>query len=144
MDIFSVLSMFGGLALFLFGMSLMGKGLEKLSGGKMEQILEKMTNGIPVPYIGIYGQEVTQAMRDNGIPIGVYVSECIPDSPAYYAGILSGDVIKHIAGRDVITMMDFESKVAELTVGDKVKVVVQRLGAGEYIELEYEVTVGAR
>ncbi len=107
-------------------------------------ILEKMTNGIPVPYIGIYGQEVTQAMRDNGIPIGVYVSECIPDSPAYYAGILSGDVIKHIAGRDVITMMDFESKVAELTVGDKVKVVVQRLGAGEYIELEYEVTVGAR
>ena len=44
MDIFNILSIAGGLALFLFGMSLMGKGLEKVSGGKMEQILEKMTN----------------------------------------------------------------------------------------------------
>ncbi len=44
MTIFNFLSLFGGLALFLFGMSLMGQGLEKVSGGKMEKILEKMTN----------------------------------------------------------------------------------------------------
>ena len=44
MDIFSVLTMVGGLALFLYGMNAMGDGLSKLSGGKMEQILEKMTS----------------------------------------------------------------------------------------------------
>lgn len=44
MDIFSVLSLLGGLALFLFGMNLMGDGLEKLSGGKLERMLEKMTS----------------------------------------------------------------------------------------------------
>lgn len=44
MDIFSVLSLIGGLALFLFGMSVMGDGLTKLSGGKLEQILEKLTS----------------------------------------------------------------------------------------------------
>lgn len=44
MDIFSIFTMFGGLALFLYGMNLMGDGLAKVSGGKLEQILERMTN----------------------------------------------------------------------------------------------------
>lgn len=44
MDIFSVLSLIGGLALFLFGMNTMGDGLEKLSGGKLESMLEKLTS----------------------------------------------------------------------------------------------------
>lgn len=44
MDIFNVLTMLGGLALFLYGMNALGDGLAKLSGGKLERILEKMTN----------------------------------------------------------------------------------------------------
>lgn len=44
MDIFGFLSLFGGLALFLYGMNVMGSGLEKVSGGKLEQILEKLTS----------------------------------------------------------------------------------------------------
>ena len=44
MTIFDVLTLIGGLALFLFGMNIMGSGLEKLSGGKLEGILERMTN----------------------------------------------------------------------------------------------------
>ncbi len=44
MDIFAVLSLIGGLALFLFGMRVMGQGLEKVSGSKLERALEKMTN----------------------------------------------------------------------------------------------------
>ncbi len=44
MDIFSVLTMIGGLALFLYGMEVMGDGLKKASGGKLEIILEKLTS----------------------------------------------------------------------------------------------------
>ncbi len=44
MDIFSVISFLGGLAFFLYGMSLLGDGLSRASGGKMEKILEKLTN----------------------------------------------------------------------------------------------------
>ncbi len=44
MTIFDVLTFVSGLALFLFGMKTMGIGLEKVSGGKLESILEKMTN----------------------------------------------------------------------------------------------------
>lgn len=44
MDIFNVISLAGGIALFLYGMSIMGSGLEKLAGGKMEGTLRKLTS----------------------------------------------------------------------------------------------------
>ena len=44
MDLFGILTLCCGLALFLFGMNTMGDGLEKFSGGKLEKALEKMTN----------------------------------------------------------------------------------------------------
>ena len=44
MDIFGILSLLAGLALFLYGMNTMGEGLEKFSGGKLEKALEKMTS----------------------------------------------------------------------------------------------------
>lgn len=42
-DIFNVLSMIGGLSLFLYGMHVMGDALAKMAGGKLERILEKLT-----------------------------------------------------------------------------------------------------
>ena len=44
MNIFDLLTMLGGLSLFLFGMSLMGQALERRAGGKLRSLLEKMTD----------------------------------------------------------------------------------------------------
>ena len=44
MDIFSLLTLCGGLAFFLFGMSTMSKSLEKMAGGKLERTLKNMTD----------------------------------------------------------------------------------------------------
>ncbi|MBR5152460.1 MAG: Na/Pi cotransporter family protein [Clostridia bacterium] len=44
MDIFTILSLIGGLALFLYGMDMMGDGLKKMAGGKLESILAKLTS----------------------------------------------------------------------------------------------------
>lgn len=44
MDIFNLLSMIGGLSLFLYGMHIMGDGLSKLSGGRLEKILSGLTS----------------------------------------------------------------------------------------------------
>lgn len=44
MDIFSILTLVGGLAMFLFGMNYMGDNLKKLSGGQLESILGKLTS----------------------------------------------------------------------------------------------------
>ena len=45
MDLFSVLTMVGGLCLFLFGMNLMGQALERSAGNKLQGMLGKLTTG---------------------------------------------------------------------------------------------------
>ena len=39
MDLFDILSLVGGLALFLFGMNIMGSSLEKKAGGQLKNVL---------------------------------------------------------------------------------------------------------
>ena len=47
MTIFNVINLAGGIALFLYGMSIMGAGLEKLAGGKLEGVLQRLTRSVP-------------------------------------------------------------------------------------------------
>lgn len=63
MDFFGLLTMLGGLALFLYGMETMGQGLEKLSGGRLERILEKLTSS-PVKAV-LLGAGVTAVIQSS-------------------------------------------------------------------------------
>ena len=63
MDFFDVLSMLLGLALFLFGMSLMGDSLAAASGGRLEKILEKLTNN-PLKAVAM-GAAVTAVIQSS-------------------------------------------------------------------------------
>ena len=65
MNIFSILTLIGGLALFLYGMKAMGDGLTMLSGGRMEQLLEKLTS-----------------TRFSGVLLGLAVTAVIQSSSA--------------------------------------------------------------
>lgn len=63
MDIFDFLSMVGGLALFLYGMELLGEGLSRASGGRLESILEKLTS---TPIKGVLvGAAVTGVIQSS-------------------------------------------------------------------------------
>jgi len=63
MNIFSIFSLLGGLAMFLYGMGIMGDGLEKLGGGKFERILEKFTNN---PFKGVaVGALITAVIQSS-------------------------------------------------------------------------------
>lgn len=106
--------------------------------------LEKLSNGKRVPYLGVKGQEVTASMAENGLPYGVYVTESIPDGPAYNAGIQNGDIIVRVGTKEIATMKDYQNQLENQEPGTEVTVVVQRKGIEEYKELEYQVTVGAR
>ena len=44
MNIFSLFTLCGGLAFFLYGMTVMSKSLEKMAGGKLERLLKRMTS----------------------------------------------------------------------------------------------------
>ncbi|MBQ8170787.1 MAG: Na/Pi cotransporter family protein [Oscillospiraceae bacterium] len=63
MDLFDVLSLIGGLALFLFGMNTLSAALEKLAGGKLEKLLEKMTSN-PIKGV-LLGAGVTAVIQSS-------------------------------------------------------------------------------
>ena len=63
MDIFGILTLIGGLALFLYGMSVMGGGLEKLSGGRLELLLERLTSN-PLKAV-LLGAGVTAVIQSS-------------------------------------------------------------------------------
>lgn len=63
MDFFDVLTMLGGLALFLYGMETMGSGLALVSGGKLERILEKLTSN-PLKAV-LLGAGVTAVIQSS-------------------------------------------------------------------------------
>ncbi len=63
MDIFSVFTLCGGLAFFLFGMNLLSSGLEKMAGGKLESLLKKTTSN---PLKGLLlGAAITVAIQSS-------------------------------------------------------------------------------
>lgn len=63
MDFFSILTLLGGLAMFLYGMQVMGDGLAKVSGGKLEQILENLTSS-PIKAV-LLGAGVTAVIQSS-------------------------------------------------------------------------------
>ena len=63
MDLFNLLALGGGLALFLYGMNVMSVGLEKLAGGKLEGILRTMTSS-PIKGL-LFGALVTAVIQSS-------------------------------------------------------------------------------
>lgn len=63
MDIFSIFTLCGGLAFFLYGMIVLSAGLEKIAGGKLEKLLEKMTSN-PIKGL-VLGAGITIAIQSS-------------------------------------------------------------------------------
>ena len=61
--IFSLISLLGGLALFLFGMDVMGKSLERSAGGKLENLLAKMSSNVAKGFL--LGLAVTAVIQSS-------------------------------------------------------------------------------
>ena len=72
MDIFSVITLLGGLAFFLYGMNVMSSGLEKLAGGKLEIILKKMTSN-----------KIKSLLLGMGITIAIQSSSALTVMPVW-------------------------------------------------------------
>ena len=72
MDLFDILALGGGLALFLYGMNVMSVGLEKLAGGKLEGILRSMTSS-PIKGL-LFGALVTAVIQSSTATIVLAVA----------------------------------------------------------------------
>ena len=98
-----------------------------------------------VPYIGIYGKEVTEDVINNidsQMPFGIYISKIKKDSPAYNVGIVNGDVVISINNKEVKNFSDYSEELKKCSNGQQVMVAVMRKGKEGYKRIEYQITVG--
>lgn len=78
MDIFSIINLCGGLALFLFGMNSMGQGLSKVSGGRLEKVLEKVAgNPVKGAFLGMIVTMIIQSSSATTVMVVGFVNSGI-------------------------------------------------------------------
>ena len=98
-----------------------------------------------MPYIGIYGVDVSEDMKEQGLPQGVYVKEVEADSPAMTAGIQNGDIITSVDGGEIIDVMGYHNILMGKDLGNRVVLKGSRQGTGgEYVDIDFTVTIGSK
>lgn len=118
--------------------------LTAISISELKTLIEMLSNGLDIPYIGLELSTVTNDIAmEYEIPKGAYIKSVKMDSPAMAAGLQKGDVITKIGGESVYTVDSYESKLLSLTPGERVEVVVQRQGIEGYTEITCTVVVSA-
>ena len=116
MDIFSVLTLCGGLAFFLYGMTTMSKSLEKMAGGKLERLLKRMTSNpfkslllgagitiaiqsssaMTVMLVGLVNSGVMELGQTIGLIMGSNIGTTLTAWILSLTGIESGNVLVNL------------------------------------------------
>ncbi|WP_262396028.1 Na/Pi cotransporter family protein [Youxingia wuxianensis] len=109
MDFFGAVKLFGGLALFLYGMSILGTGLERVSGGRLEKTLEALTNTVIKGVL--LGALVTGAIQSSSattvIVVGLVNARVLKLRNAI--GVIMGANIGTTITAHIIRLTDLES-----------------------------------
>ena len=110
----------------------------------VKEVIEFLSNGQGVPYIGVWGVDVTEEIEEQGIPKGLYVKNVDADSPAMAAGIQSGDVITSMDEVEITSYGVYHGTLMEKKVGSELVLKGQRQGADGYVDIDFKVTVGSK
>ena len=109
LDFFGAVKLFGGLALFLYGMSILGTGLERVSGGRLEKTLEALTNTVIKGVL--LGALVTGAIQSSSattvIVVGLVNARVLKLRNAI--GVIMGANIGTTITAHIIRLTDLES-----------------------------------
>lgn len=95
-------------------------------------------------YLGIRGQDIDSDLMDKtGIPKGIFVNAVEEDSPAMESGIQNGDVIVKIGETTVDTLEKMRRQLNKYKPEQKIRITAMRKGAEGYVEIVFDVTLGA-
>ena len=115
-------------------------GITELKG-----MIEKLSNGYDVPYLGIYAQDVsTEARLELGVPIGAYIYDIDLDSPAMEKGIQKGDVITAVGEQEIRSAAGYMNALRSFEAGEEVKVVVMRASQNEYEQMTFTIEIESK
>lgn len=117
--------------------------LTAISISEVKKLIEMLSNGRDIPYLGLRVVSVTDKIAmDYDLPKGVYVKEVLLDSPAYNAGLQSGDVIVEMEGEEIDGIDAYEEKVLTSEPGTVMQIAVMRQGMEAYLRVECRVMIG--
>ena len=126
-----------GLVMQDYNENLDNNTLTAISISELKKIIEMLSNGRDIPYLGLKVLAVTEEIaKENDIAQGIYIKEVMLESPAFEAGLQSGDVIVKMGGEEIYTVPTYESKVLELEPEEPIEIVVSRQGMDEHLRLK--------
>lgn len=94
--------------------------------------------------MGLKGQDVSEAMQAEGSPRDSILQRPLPIVRHTWPGIQAGDILTRIQGAEICSIRDYQACLEDQAAGTEATVTVQRMGLGEYKEIEYKVIIGAR
>lgn len=111
---------------------------------ELKKTIEILSNNEPIMYLGVKGQNIASDLsQKTGIPKGIYVNAVEEDSPAMEGGIQNGDVIIKMEENSVETLGQLRKELDKYKENQKIEVTAMRKGAEGYVEIVFDVTVGA-
>ena len=116
MTLFDVITLLGGIGLFLYGMSIMGAGLERVAGGKMQSILQKLTSSVlRGVLLGAFITAIIQSSAGTIVIVVGLVNSGIMALPQAVGVIMGANIGTTITGQ-IIRMADISGDSLLLTM----------------------------
>lgn len=107
-------------------------------------LIEAMINSEKLVYLGVEAKDIERNIENLGIEKGVYIKKVIENSPAYIAGLQRGDILTHINGINIKSMVEYKNTLNNISVDDNVNIKLKRYALGEYVDLEFNLVAQAR
>lgn len=112
---------------------------------KLKKVIERLAAGEGRVYFGIRGEDVPmEVLRDQGLSNGIYVTEVETDSPAFEAGIKTGDIITKMDNNFIYSFSGFDALLNLRTPGMRMEVTLWRTVRMKAEEMEVTVVLGER
>ena len=106
-------------------------------------IIEMLENGSDVPYLGCTITNVTDKIANRyNIQKVVYIKEEDMDSPAFEAGLQSGDVVTEINDQKVSSVTAYNDVLLALKPGETYDIKIKRKGSNGYTEITCQAKIG--
>ena len=119
--------------------------VKALSISQLKPLIEKLSNGKDILYMGIRGWEISEETAERmEISRGIFVDKVEENSPAMEAGIQKGDVLITFNRKKIHTMQRFYTELQKCEEGQKVEAVVMRRGTEDYGRTKINLTLDVR
>lgn len=112
---------------------------------KIKSYIEKMANQKPRIYFGIKADDlIDSAKQEHDVSNGIYVNEVLADSPAFKAGMKSGDIIMSVDDDNVLNVNSFYYMISSLAPDTQITVKVKRTSGTEDKDMDIKVVLGEK